>query len=147
MKECCYHTFVNEIPQQDEKFGTFGIIFVTEIRPFKVKFSVQALLQCIFKAQFINSANALLLTALYFHSCQSNHKPYSRLQYQCCHIFKHPLFINKLIHTMGEFPDPHSVRIQEGETIVSWSCSLRSLSNTSRVDQGRSKLPLRKIIL
>ena len=21
---------------------------------------------------------------------------------------------------MGEFPDPHSIRIQEGETIVSW---------------------------
>ena len=55
---------VDESPQQDENFGTFGLFlsfFVSELRPFKVK---DKFFQCIFEALFINSANALLLTAV-----------------------------------------------------------------------------------
>ena len=55
---------VDESPRQDENFGTFGLslsFFVSELRPFKVK---DKFFQCIFEALFINSANALLLTAV-----------------------------------------------------------------------------------
>ena len=55
---------VNESPRQDENFGTFGLFlsfFVSELRPFKVK---DKFFQCIFEALFINSANALFLTAV-----------------------------------------------------------------------------------
>jgi len=45
-KEWCYHTS----------------FFVSELRPFKVK---DKFFQCIFEALFINSANALLLTAVW----------------------------------------------------------------------------------
>ena len=60
------HIWVDESPRQDfwHFLNIFLAFFITEIRPFKVKFSVQALLQCIFKDQLNNSANALLLTAL-----------------------------------------------------------------------------------
>ena len=55
---------VDESPWQDENFGTFGLFlsfFVSELRPLKVK---DKFFQCIFEALFINSANALLLTAV-----------------------------------------------------------------------------------
>ena len=55
---------VDESPRQDENFGTFGLFlafFVSELLPFKVK---DKFFQCIFEALFINSAIALLLTAV-----------------------------------------------------------------------------------
>ena len=55
---------VDESPRQDENFGTFGLFlsfFVSELRPFNVK---DKFFQCIFEALFINSASALLLTAV-----------------------------------------------------------------------------------
>ena len=64
---------VNESPRQDENFGTFGLFlsfFVPELRPFKGK---DKFFQCIFEALFINSANALLLTAVY---CARHNKQY-----------------------------------------------------------------------
>ena len=68
---------MNESPRQDENFGTFGLslsFFVSELRPFKVK---DKFFQCIFEALFINSANALLLTAVIYKRedfCYDNYK-------------------------------------------------------------------------
>ena len=85
-----FYERVDESPQKEKNFGTFGIFlafFVTGIRPFKVKFSVQTLLQCISKAQFINSANVLLLTAVYGQHCSKSEK---FEQVACGYVYNRP---------------------------------------------------------
>ena len=55
---------MNQAKNPEWQAGWVDIAVEQCVRPLKVKFSVKVLLRCIFKAQFINSANALLLTAV-----------------------------------------------------------------------------------
>ena len=51
---------VNESPRQDENFGTFGLFFIM----FRFRLKSRQIFPMYFEALFINSANALLLTAV-----------------------------------------------------------------------------------